>query len=358
MKSDSLINCDECYFRAVCGGMDGQQSLGGCMTHCHSDCLANGCAWTCPNRDDWLSRWEEVGGWPPAPLLPIRSPGEQEKRFKMPRYLPVIQHGYSRASSLVWPNVAIPTFKVVRHGRNESLYLSVNGASDLRKKFKVAPLTQILMVSVSFDDPIERYWQGRRVDNIPAQLSTLDAMGITTPNFSFFSDAPRTHTLWNRTRIVRVAEELSAAGMGVILHLNAQTRADWRFWTEVLRDQPQIRYVAKEFQTGLHNLAKVKQALDDLAQLQQEIGRDIHPVMMGAMQFAPYAASHFNDFTIVDSSAFLKAMSRRVLIRTKSGHWNWQPISTAEEEPLDSLLFHNIWQSDARLNGKPARIWR
>ena len=358
MKLSSLIGCDECYYRTECGGLDGQQGLWGCMPYCRSDCVANGCDWTCPHRSDWSARWDEVGGWPPKTAGAIRSLGEEGKHFKMPPYVPMIQHGYSRKKALRWPCVAIPTFEIIRHRRNGNLYLRSKGASSVRQQFNIAPLTQMLMVSVDHDDPLEHYWQRRRKDNIPAQLSALDPMAITTPNYSFFSEAPRPHTLWNRTRIIRAAEELSAANLNVILHINAQTRADWEFWAEVLRAQPQIRYVTKEFQTGLHDYHKGKHALDQLAQLQQEIGRDIHPVLIGANQFAPYVASCFDNFTIVDSDAFMKTMMRQVLIRTKSGHWEWQFIPTKEGETLDLRLEHNIWQSNARLTGGASRTFR
>ena len=74
-----------------------------------------------------------------------------------------------------------------------------------------------------------------------AALARLGTIAMTVPNFSFFENAPRPHTLWNLKRMLIVAEELTTAGLPAVVHLNALTAADWKLWTHFLRVRPEIK---------------------------------------------------------------------------------------------------------------------
>ena len=83
-------------------------------------------------------------------------------------------------------------------------------------------------------------------------FADLDIAAITPPNFSFFLDVPRPHSLYNRKRMLRVADEFLRHGIPVAPHLNATNEADWDFWISLFRDSPELSVYCKEFQTGNH----------------------------------------------------------------------------------------------------------
>jgi hypothetical protein len=190
--------------------------------------------------------------------------------------------------------------------------------------------------------------------NLAAQLARLRAAAIIAPNFSFFiGDVPRTHTLYNRKRICLAAQKLSDAGCRVILPLNAVTANDWDFWYGVLRDNPSITYVAKEFQTGLSGPILGGTAIKRLAEMQDRLRRSLHPVALGAYNFRRELRQHFNSHTIIDSRPFMLTVSRRQTTRAPSGRYVDAFTPTSSGQPLDHLLNHNIRMRSKRLKEQP-----
>lgn len=268
----------------------------------------------------------------------------------------MIHHGGRRAEDLRWPFVAIPTFQIAGRRRKRVYDLNVQDGTALRHRFKLNPYTGVLLVSVAPDKYLEDYWSQRKLWSIPQQLVALDPFGITVPNYSYFSDAPRTQTLFNRARMSVVSNELSAAGLGVIPHLNALTEADWKFWADLLSAQPQIHYIAKEFQTGLANKQRSWEQFDALCRLQERVGRSLHPIIVGGARFASRLDAHFADFTVVDSTPFLKTMKRRIYAqRQEDRRWRWRRLKTEKDEPLDHLLLTNIERCEAKTLHLPSR---
>ena len=356
-SASGSTGCQGCRYHAECGGLTEQNSFWGCFTNCETLCCQEECDWTCPKRSNvFVNRWREVGGWPPRPAGMLETLPTEE----LPPYIPVIQHGRRREAPLEWPVVALPTFRAVRRLRNGQYGLQAGTAAELRKEFQLKPETRILLISVAFDKPLETYWRYRRAYAIPQRIAALDTLGITTPNYSFFSDAPRPHTIWNRARMMRVTEELSQAGVGVIPHLNALTPADWDYWERLLKSQPRLRYIAKEFQTGLACKDVGLAHLDALRRLQDRVGRDLHLIAVGAARFAPVIAKSFAHFTIVDSEPFMASMYRRTLIERGSRRPKSQKKPTLPGAPLDDALAHNLsvynsWIEQATFQAPSAR---
>lgn len=224
---------------------------------------------------------------------------------------------------------------------------------ELRTHFGLNPSARVLLLSVAQDKFLEDYWRYRGSRDIPNALAQLNVEAVTIPNFSFFTDAPRTHTLWNVARMLRVGEELSAAGVAIVPHLNASTRRDWALWRDLLRENPQIRYVCKEFQTGLREPRAGREALRAMRLLQDELGRALHPVVVGAWQFIRELAMHFSQFTLVTATPFMRTMHRRRLVTFPRDRWVM--AATPKGEPLDELLEHNVARFDARVFGSIRR---
>ncbi|HZT43187.1 MAG TPA: DUF4417 domain-containing protein [Chthonomonadaceae bacterium] len=337
-RGDTLaLGCLNCAFLGNCGGLYVKEAVWDCFSNCGPDCSNGKCDYTCPCKSDFISKCNEVGGLTVTLKRKLLAPSIDN----MPAYIPMIYHGKRRKMPLESPMVALSLYNVL--GKQRKGYgIKFQDAETLRRSFCLHENTRILLVSVGYDCLLEDYWAYRRYLDLPSQLAQLDFVGVTAPNFSFFLDAPRTHVLWNRRRILTVAEELSRNGIGVILHLNASSRNDWDFWARLLGEQRNIRYISKEFCTGLSRLEAGRRAIEDLSKLQDTVGYQLHPIAIGAARFIPDLKRHFGNFTIVDSVPFMRTVKRREFVKRSGRHPAWIKHTTERDEPLDALLAHNI----------------
>jgi Domain of unknown function (DUF4417) len=336
-----IVPCTACAFRAECGGLDDQQSLWGCFSACSVDCVARGCDWTCPaSPADFIERMRDVGGFSNEGIT-LKPLGDAA----LPSYVPMIHHGYGRGGDndvAVDAKIAAISIKDVFRARYDGrLEVVADDAVSLRRRFGLRDDSKVMLVCIANDRPLERYWAHRRLDDIPARLTRLGLLGVTLPNYSFFTDAPRTHTLWNRRRMLRVGEELSAQGLPVVPHLNALTNEDWRFWRDFLRSHPEINVLAKEFQTGLREKDKAANAIASLRKLQDDVGRPLRLVAVGATRYLRSIRNAFASVTFVDSGPFMRAMKRRARV-PGTGKPQWRKVSVPSGRELLDLLNSNI----------------
>jgi len=336
--------CHTCFFRELCGGLDGFDADLGCLGSCGSGCAdkqrssGRQCDWTCPSRPDFWMRWAQVG-WPISGEVNLRS----FEPSLLPQYMPLIGHGGKRRSHLRQSTVAVSMFRMLRwYERTGQMRPNVRSGSHLRTSLRLEPESKVFLVSVAKDDKLETFWSRHKKDNIAERLRELDIIGITVPNFSFFDDAPRIHTLWNRWRMLRVAEHLSEAGIAVVPHLNALEPADWDFWSGFLRDHPHLTCVAKEFQTGNSKFKHARQAIDELQRLEQRLGRSLHPVLIGAGFVLGEIKSALERFTLIDSCPFMQTVHRRELIVDEKGARKWRLVRTPPGTFLDAKLERNV----------------
>ncbi len=339
-RTDAVaVGCGSCALSADCGGLDEQQALWGCFTYCKLAGHCDRADWTCPCRPStFVRRWRQVGGFPPPPPRPL----QPMVNAALPLYVPMIQHGSSRTKSLALSVVAIPLVQVIRRRRSGRLQPRSFSPEALRSEFRVGHDARVLLVGIGPDEDLEIYWQLQEKDKAPLALAQLGLLGITTPNFSYFTDAPRPHTLWNRFRMLRLAEQMSDAGLPVVLHLNALTDADWGFWIDLLRQNPGMSYVVREFQTGNKSIEAGTEAVTDLRDLQNRVGRDLHPIAVGGASHVVSLARSFARFTVVDSRPFMNTMNRQRLIVSPDGGRQWKASRTTQGTPLDELLALNI----------------
>ena len=336
-----IVSCGTCAFRDDCGGLDDQQSMWGCFSACSAECVTRGCDWTCPSSNsDFVERVRDVGGLSNRGLVlrPLAS-------AELPSYVPMIHHGYGRGPDSdirVDAHVAAISIKDVFRARADGrLEVVAEDGRLLRRRFGLRDDAKVLLVCVADDRPLERYWAHRVLDGIPGRLTQLDLLGVTLPNFSFFTDAPRTHTMWNRRRMLRTGEELSSRGLPVVPHLNALTTEDWRFWKEFLIAHPEISVVAKEFQTGLREKKKAATAISALRALQDDVGRPLRLIAIGATQYIDKLRRAVGSVTFVDSGPFIRAMKRRARV-PHAGPPRWRTVSTTSGSEVLDLLNGNI----------------
>lgn len=325
-----IRGCRHCTFLPECGGLDGNLDFFGCHRATPEVCRAN--KWTCPecSPGEYLRRKMAVESRAKGTARPLGP------SVRLPRYVPNLQHRYGWSGRLPSEVVAIPTHEVVG-GRGRRFGPLFASAKELRRKFHLAPDTQVLLVSVSEDPFLERYWRWAKESRTAGRLAALGIAGITIPNFSFFSDAPRFHHLYNRGRLEACLNELAEAEVSVVPHIHALTLGDVAYWRAWLRDHAEIRHVCREFQTG-----NDEAAIDELALLQDQLNRDLHPIIVGGARFAERLRSHFRHYTLVDSTPFMKAVKGRVRIVERSGELRTEPYRTRSAHELGWLIRENV----------------
>jgi len=252
----------------------------------------------------------------------------------------MIHHGYNRAYPLDWPLVALETYQVLRlvDGRYRAI---ASSPAELRAVFGLAPATRIILRGTAKDGPLERYWSYRRRDHAAAQLAKLDITLAIGPNFSHFLDVPRTDNLFNRKRQLICLAELHEAGLCAVPHLSAAAPGDWAFWKRYLARNSQINKVAVEFQTGNKKRSEGLQVIEQLARLQAESCRGLHPIIIGGGQFVEAVSERFTSFTLLDSEPFMKAVHRQVFDRAV-GRKPWTSEWTLPGCGVDKHVAKNI----------------
>jgi hypothetical protein len=258
----------------------------------------------------------------------------RQSKDNLPPYIPRIDNGYGRSGLLPSPFVALTTFDVVSPDKETCF----SGPGDVRKHFRVMPDTRILLLSIDRDNRLEQYWKWSVARRFAEYLSTLDVVHITAPNFSFPLDVPRPEHLINRMRSLKSAEQLSAAGLSVIPHLNAFNQKDWDGWRDFLRDHPHIILVAQEFQTGLASRLRASWHIWQMRNIEQSLGRGLHLIAVGGRRHLPLLIG-LSGVTVVDSMPFMRALMRRLLGNVDG---KWVENLTPPGEALDDLLARNV----------------
>lgn len=339
------VKCPICLHYGDCGGIEPKRLLfkEDCFdVSCHrsdptdNPCRNGTCNNVCPHNEQFLHRCSEVGG-----LQFDNIPKIDQSPTTLPRYVPLVHHGYGRSESLDWPVVGLKAYEILRLD-NAGLYRPVADSPEaLRAKFRLHPNTKIVVVGTDRDPPLERYWKYRRRDAVPQAMARLGISLAIGPNFSHFLDVPRTDNLFNRKRQLICLAEMASSGLSPVPHLSAVTPADWLYWKEFLRSNTTVRYAAVEFQTGNKQKAQGGKVIQRLSRLQKELGRPLHMIVIGGCQFLTRLAYEFDEFTLIDSSPFMKAVKRRSFDGSKAGR-AWLENRTKPGESIDGLIAHNV----------------
>jgi hypothetical protein len=344
--------CTDCPISKKCGGMESEgQGAFMCSTICGTTCRDNAqgrCPYACPKNPEYFLRecWS-VKKLDYTAQTTVLAPLINDP----PLYIPQIHHGYRRANRLNPPDgftalALVDIFTYMQKGERSP--------ESLRQKFMLSPATKVIALGIA-DDPYLESWWGD-FDQKAALLRELGIVAITTPNFSIFDGVPRSQNLINIARIHHFNERLSIAGLHVIPHLYAQTQVDWERWSGFLRDQPHIKYVAMEFQTGLLKRSRASDYIDRLEKLQTAIGRGLHLFAAGGGQHIEALEAAFQDrFTIVDSTPFMKAMYRRGTNLLDPMNRAWIRRHTLQGDHLDELLSENLRVYASRLRRRLKR---
>jgi len=345
--------CLDCALLNDCGGLEADFPLLNCLEVCCSLKSRGKCECVCPRKPaDFAARLNEVKGFGWSDIAEIR-----QGDIGLPEYVPMIHHSSRRTEMLDYPVVALSTYNVIR--LKQGHYTTVaTSAAELRTHFRLATDTQIILRGTAKDGPLELYWEYQDAEGAAEQLRALGILAVIGPNFSHFLNVPRTDNLFNRKRQLICLAELSRAGHHTIPHLSAVRPADWRFWLDFLKANKTIRHVAIEFQTGNKNKTEGLKQLVRLEDLCEKLGRPLNPILIGGTQYHWYTATRFRNFTLIDSTPFMKSINRRRL-KVVDGQCEWEDGYSLERQPLDHIFGSNLRQygTMVRQETDRAREW-
>lgn len=343
VNPNEVPSCADCGFLDECGGLEGEAFRFGCFQRCSVLCALRGCDMVCPSVPLLFGEYfEDVGGI----CVPPQRKLVELSTANAPLYIPQINHGWRGDALLREPWITIPLYFVARRDRRQRYRVRFSCSDDLRRTLGVPRETKIIITSVVPDAHIEDFWAEHKVRHVLEAIADLDIEAMTVPNYSFMVDVPRTNSLYNLSRIFRVSEAISEAGIGTIVHLNASTPKDWDRWRAVLADQSHIKAVCTEFQTGPSQRPIGDIYFDRLVGLQDSLGRALHPFILAGGGRLKQLQLNFRSFTVIDSVPFFKTMKRQLLYE---GVWKWRRRKTKPGASLTPRLTTNIERYRNRL---------
>jgi hypothetical protein len=353
-KTMGLSGCANCFVLKECGGHPLPIVYAvGCVNYA-AQALVDTDDMNPLLPDRFRQLWNDVGGlknYNIDPLLGIGAAG-------LPPYITQIQNRHMRRQRVMNGQVvALRLFDVVGRRKDGTYGPKYSSNADLRAAYRLSKDIQILLVGVDRDARLEAFWANHRIFKVGRALAKLGLLGVTVPNFSFFTCTPRFQILRNRKRILLVAERLSDAGVPVSPHLNANTEADWDFWLEFLREHPEVLTVTMEFQTGcLENETVGREAFNQLIALKQGLNRPLHVFLVGGGRYYQEARQRFGGcFSVIDSQPFMQTLARNRLVKNLAGNFEWQESLTDEKAALDDLFEWNVKSYPEKLSANSVR---
>ena len=329
------LGCDKCKEKERCGGVHTAAGLLDCFDLC--TCAdRQSCDMVCRNNPHlFVRRLQEVGGLgfenaPRSQPLPVPS---------LPRIIPHIDHKYSRTGPLDEPVVAVSLYEMVDLARAK---LHVQSRDELAERFLIPASAKIVVSGVGQDPKIERWWELPNRAELLGNLYQLGTTLITAPNYSVFTDVPRTDNLYAMKRSLLVWTEMASAGIPAALHINGRTERDYARWGELIASRPEIDILAFEFATGAGWARRIDWHVEQLSSLAAMVGRPLMLVIRGGGRKLSELRTQFAHVSLIDTDAFAKTLRRRRAYFSDDERLRWRKFPTALGQPLDELLAHNV----------------
>jgi hypothetical protein len=332
-----IPSCLECHWFADCGGLrDNQRELFGDSCFARYCCGGKqGCNYLCLRNPRFAAMMNEVESLNFAGL-----PELVHRGVDLPRYVPSILHASSRELPLKIPFAAVPVELIFRT-KGGHMRAVAKTAAELRHKLKLGARTRVIVNCIRQDEALERLWEFWRQDDIPAQLAMLGIHLVIGPNFSHLRGVPRLESIGNRMRHLMCIRDCARAGLLAVPHLSVIDPADWDWWTDYLKRNRRVRYIAFEFETGYKDRIEGEDAILRLAQLQQALDRNLHLIVVGGTQYRVLVRRHFQVCSFIDGSPFWNTISRQ-RGRREGEEITWNQCPLPREAPLDDLMAHNV----------------
>jgi len=246
--------------------------------------------------------------------------------------------GNSRKSYFGPPAIALSLYRMFNR-RNGVPKFSTR--EEICEYYKIAPNSNIILSGTEKDAPLERWWNlGVRRHRLIQNMRDLGIVLVTTPNYSLFTDQPRTDDLHSMKRIGIVHAEFQAEGLLCALHINARTETDFHRWTEYIVSRPEITHLAYEFCTGPGWAGRRELHTSWLVKLAQTVNRPLHLFVRGGIENLPQFATAFNRVTLISTDIIMKSLKRRSAVIVKgTAKWHFSPTTVGT--PVDDLVLKN-----------------
>lgn len=329
------MTCHICPDFKRCGGIATEAGAGDCGIHCcggKCDCQS-----VCRRNPSFKAQLREIRGFE-LDTVPRTQPLENPA---LSGVAPLILHGKKRSDIARASMVALKLRDVINIKTGALRYPTRSALADALK-FDTA--ARLIITGIEQDKWVEPWWNlGRAARARTLQdLARLGAAVATPPNFSLFCDQPRTNDFSAMKRIALVQAEFLAAGIPCALHPHIRNENDSDDWAKFIAVRPEINVISYEFKTGAGRALDVDLHIQHLTRLAETAKTSLSLVVRGDVRILPRLAPHYRNIVYIDTNAFMKAIHRRMAVRSGNLDMNWDSVRTPEQISLDALMQHNI----------------
>ena len=330
------LGCKTCPQQRACGGLQTRLGLFDCMGHCCGK--PDACSKVCRLKPgNFVQRVREIGGFDlgATPKQPVLATPD------LPGVAPLIYHGQRRERLYTGQAIVLSLHRLLHRATGEPKFASETA---LRAAFGLSNETKIILTGTDQDPPLERWW-AYGAETRAAIIAAIKGLGVslvTTPNYSLFVNTPRWDDLHSMKRIALVNAEFLAGGVASALHVNARTDTDIDRWAAFVRSREEINCIAYEFTTGSARAERQEIHARWLAKLAAETSRPLRLIVRGGIEILPILTDAFEAVTVVETSAFLKAMKRRRAVVSGNAGLAWEFVPTEAGVPVDDVFEHNV----------------
>ncbi|MGD0088497.1 MAG: hypothetical protein ABSE73_01125 [Planctomycetota bacterium] len=277
---------------------------------------------------------DEVNGWEleNVPRTKVRG------LVPLPATIPILFNKNRRLDRLQSPAIAVRLRDLFSEKTGKLKFATRQQLAD---RFRFEPNSQLVIIGVSEDLPLELYWERARENGFPDSLLAFEPALVTAPNFSLFNNVPRWDNLHSMKRIALCWREMVEAGLRASLHINARTDKDYSRWAEFIVSRDEVQSITFEFGTGAGIPARSRWHVDHLCALGDRTGGRLQLILKGGREFIGVLTPHFAQAVFLDSSSFMKAVSRKVM-GIRNGKPVWDDAITLRGQSVDALLQHNV----------------
>lgn len=328
------LGCTDCAFFDECGGLNVPPGIFDCGDFC--TCWSpKDCDIPCPKNPKTLHRYvREVRGvtWENIPRFDSAAIGS------FPVSVPIIYHGSSRLVPYDGEAAALMLYDLLSF---PSATLKYSSREELYEKFSLAPDVKLMVCGVAGDRELSRIWSHLDAATLVAGFIKFGVQLMTSPNFSVFSNVPRTDNLVSQKRIVTLWHELSSRGLPTALHLNPRTDADWNRIFEFVTERDEVTSVCFEFGTVGRYKSRIPWHVERLRYLGQVTSSRLTLVAKGGLPFVEELGGWFREYVFLESESFVRTHKRKKLVIGNGGELVRSDTMTLKGQSLHDLFHEN-----------------
>lgn len=333
----TLLGCAGCLDAKRCGGL---HLRAGTITSCLDFCRCSeeerkDCPTVCPRKpEDLHRRIHEVVTFDLNNIPPTRRLALPD----LPLYIPLV-HGRSAANRSHEDSYIAMPMSYALVGRSAAT--RARTTRELQTRTGLKPAAGWILSGTEYDTFVERFWGLPNPIRIFEGMRRAGVVFATSPNFSLTNEVPRQDNLHAMKRIAWIWHLMQQAGIPTALHINGRTDFDFERWAEFVRKRPAVRAVAFEFQTGAFPALDRERYVARLRTFARLVGRRLHLVLRGPSSVVHDLRTSFSGVTVINSSAYQRAVHRRQAFVDDVGQIRFEPVATEKRSQVSALFNRN-----------------